>query len=111
MKAAIVAIVIESLAVCAVLQTGEPAKPIDRETHRGFIVQPDNFQLFGEGQKEFTLSSDNRGWGWEWPLCFASEAAYRETERHSGVVVEVRGRWVHRGCKDWFLVEGLELVK
>ena len=105
------AILLPTILAFAPAALPQAARPNAWVIERGYIVAPDQLELFGAGDKEFQLSNDHQGWGWEWQLCFADDAVYREVERHSGLAVQVRGRWVSRGSREWFLVEEVQATK
>jgi hypothetical protein len=83
-----------------------PAK-WERATYEGFIKGPNELELFGTGRKEMALVVHVAGWGYWRRLAFASEADYREAEKHIGQAVVMRVIEVKYGEDAWFLVESV----
>lgn len=83
-----------------------PAK-WERATYEGFIKGPDELELFGSGRKEMALVVHHAGWGYWRRLAFASEADYRECEKHIGQAVTLNVVEVKYGEDAWFLVESV----
>ena len=79
----------------------------NRATYEGFIKGPDELELFGAGRKEMALVMHVAGCGYWRKLAFASEADYRECEKHIGQAVTLNVVEVKYGEDAWFLVEAL----
>jgi hypothetical protein len=89
----------------------EIRQPWQRVEHPGYLFGPDDLRLFGEGYKSLTLCPRSDRRMWEIPLCFASDADYREAEKHIGVAVRLTCLQVRNGSQAWMLVESVEMVK
>lgn len=87
--------------------SGKSPSKWERSTCEGFIKGPNELELFGTGRKEMALVVHVAGWGYWRRLAFASEADYREAEKHIGQAVTLNVVEVKYGEDAWFLVEAL----
>lgn len=105
MKAAAILFALSLLTAGA--ESPRPREPWRRVELVGFVTHRNEFQLFGEGEKEFSFATRWDGGGQTHRLAFASAADYADAERLQTTLVELRAVEVRRGREEWLLVESI----